>query len=109
MGEGRYYKFILDQAVEAMGIANYAASDLFSSSGCECLVGHLHFLFQGTVCSDEVWDGWIIHRILFLPVLPSVARWDLCFVSEQVCFMRLIYMQVSWTLKEAGIKVISAE
>lgn len=57
MGEGQYYKFIPDQAVEAMGIANYAASDLFNSSGCECLVGLSHLLFQGLVCSDEVWDG----------------------------------------------------
>lgn len=62
MGEGKYYKFIPDQAVEAMGIANYAPSDLFNSSGCECLVGLLHLLFQGLACSDEVWDGWIIHR-----------------------------------------------
>lgn len=65
MEEGQYYKFIPDQAVEAMGIANYAASDLFNSSGCECLVGLLHLLFQGLLCSDEVWGGWIIHRISF--------------------------------------------
>lgn len=71
-------------------------------------MGLLHLLFQGLVCSDEVWDGWIIHRISFF-FLPSVARWDLRFISEQVCFVRLIYMQGSWTSKEAGIKVISAE
>lgn len=60
MGEGQYYKFIPDQAVEAMGIVNYAASDLFNSSGWECLVGLLHLLFQGLICGDEVWDGRII-------------------------------------------------
>lgn len=31
------------------------------------------------------------------------------FFGEQICFVGLIYMQVSWTLKEAGIKVISTE
>lgn len=54
-------------------------------------------------------DGWIIHRILFCLLLPSVVRCDLCFSGEQICFVGLIDMQVSWTLKEAGIKVTSTE
>lgn len=45
MGEGQYYKFIPDQAVETMGIANYASSDLLNSSGSECLMGLLHLQF----------------------------------------------------------------
>lgn len=109
MGEGQYYKFIPDQAVETMGIANYASSDLLNSSGSECLVGLLHLQFWGLICSQKVWDGWIIHGILFCLLLPSVVRWDLCVFGEQICFVGLIDMQVSWTLKEAGTKVISTE
>lgn len=109
MGEGQYYKFIPDQAVETMGIANYASSDLLNSSGSECLMGLLHLQFRGLIRSHEVWDGWIIRGILFCFLLPSVVRWDLRFFGEQICFVGLIYVQVSWTLKEAGIKVISAE
>lgn len=50
-----------DQAV------NYAASDLFNSSGCECPVGLLHLLFQGLACRGEVWDRWIMYGIYFPP------------------------------------------
>lgn len=56
--------------------------------------------------------GWVDNSqefYIFFLFLPSIGRWDLHFIIEQVCFVRLIYMQVSWTLKEAGIKVISAE
>lgn len=109
MGEGQYYKFIPDQAVVTMGIVNYASSDLLNSSGAECLVGLFHLHFWGLICCHEVWDGWINHRILFCLLLPGVVKWDLCFFGEQICFVGLIYMQVSWTLKEAGIKVISTE
>lgn len=77
MGEGQYYKFIPDQAVETMGIANYASSDLLNSSGSECLMGLLHLQFRGLIRSHEVWDGWIIRGILFCFLLPSVVRWDL--------------------------------
>lgn len=46
VGEGQYYKFIPDQAVEAMGIANYAASDLFNSS-VFALWGPCVYCFKG--------------------------------------------------------------
>lgn len=35
----------------------------------------------------------------------SVTRWDFCFIEDQVCFMTFVSMWVSWTLKEAGVKV----
>lgn len=86
MGEGQYYKFMPDQAVETMRLVNYAFSDLLNSSGAECLVGLLRLQFQGLICSHEFWDGWVIRRILFCLILTSVARWDLCFFGERVCF-----------------------
>lgn len=54
MGEGQYYRFIADQAVETMGLVNYASSDLLNSSGAECLVRLLHLQFRGLICSHEV-------------------------------------------------------
>lgn len=71
VGEGQYYKFIPDQAVETMGIDHYTSSDLLNSRGSECLMGLLHLQFQGLICSHEVWDGWMDNSQNFVLSSPS--------------------------------------
>lgn len=88
-------------------VVDYAASDLRSRAKCECLVGLLHLLLQGLAFAAMAWDG---GKLAGFSVLnSSVTRSDSCFIDHQICFVRFISMWVSWTLKQAGVKVPSEE